>query len=234
MTQIKKAKGLNKKIMNPMLEQRKTVLDFCYLQEDQGAIALKKWLDRYNYAQENCGLVNIPHMKDVYGVYYDEKELSYQGIVRPKTVDTLVLSSIPKEAVQKAILYFNKDGYKKYCKDYKNYWDWVNKRNDTRYENTIAHGKNYDSKNMMHTFRLLDMAIEILGSGQINVKRSNRAELLSIRKGDFLYDDLIVKSEEKVQQIEMLYLRSPLPKQPNKAKIKTILIEIRKAFYQVK
>ena len=146
MTQIKKARGLNKKIMNPMDKERKSVLDFCYIQYHQGAISLKKWLEEKGYQQENCGLVNIPHMKDIYGLYHDA-DGQYAGVVREKTVDTVVLSSIPKNAPQEAILYFNKDGYKKYCKDYRDYWSWVEKRNDARYENTISHGKNYDAKN---------------------------------------------------------------------------------------
>ncbi|MFN8395819.1 MAG: hypothetical protein U0176_14380 [Bacteroidia bacterium] len=35
---------------------------------------------------------------------------------------------------------FNKDGYTIYCKDYKAY-DWVELRNEARYEGTVAHGK---------------------------------------------------------------------------------------------
>jgi len=236
MSQIKKARGLNKKIMNPMDKIRKDVLDFCYVQEAQGAIGLKTWLTKRQFVQESCGLVNIPHMKNIYGLYYDTKQdHDFQGITRPKTVDTIVLSSIPKEAKQVAILYFNKDGYKKYCKDckdYKQYWDWVAKRNDSRYENTIAHGKNYDAKNIMHTFRLLDMAEEILATGTINVRRPNRAALLEIRKGVFEYNTLMERAEEKVAKIEQLYATSTLPKMPNKIQIEQVLVEIRKTFYQ--
>jgi len=58
------------------------------------------------------------------------------------------LSSIPKGSWQEALLYFNRDGYSTYCKEYREYWDWEEKRNDARYENTQSHGKNYDAKNM--------------------------------------------------------------------------------------
>jgi hypothetical protein len=232
MSQIKKARGLNKKIMNPMEKERKGVLDFCYVQHAQGAIDLKTWLTKHQFQQEFCGLVNIPHMKDLYGLYYDKnQQYNFQGITRPKTVDTIILSSIPKEAEQVAVLYFNKDGYKKYCKDYKQYWDWVDKRNDSRYENTISHGKNYDAKNIMHTFRLLDMAEEILSTGNINVRRPNRAALLEIRKGVFEYNTLMEKAEKKVARIEQLYTTSTLPEMPDKIQVEQILVEIRKAFY---
>ena len=232
MSQIKKARGLNKKIMNPMDKERKGILDFCYVQYAQGAIDLKAWLTKHNFVQEFCGLVNIPHMRDIYGLYYDTNQTyNFQGITRTKTVDTIILSSIPKEAKQVAILYFNKDGYKKYCKDYKQYWDWVDKRNDSRYENTISHGKNYDAKNIMHTFRLLDMAEEILSTGNIHVRRPNRAALLEIRRGVFEYDTLMKKAEEKVARIEQFYSNSLLPEQPNKVQIEKVLVSIRKAFY---
>lgn len=234
MSQIKKARGLNKKIMNPMDKERKSVLDFCYVQHAQGAIDLKAWLAKQNLVQESCGLVNIPHMKDIYGLYCDNNQsYNFQGITRPKTVDTIVLSSIPKEAKQVAILYFNKDGYKKYCKDHKQYWDWVSKRNESRYENTIAHGKNYDAKNIMHTFRLLDMAEEILSTGEINVRRPNRAALLEIRSGTFEYNTLMERAEEKVARIEKLYATSTLADVPNKIQVEQVLVDIRKAFYQM-
>lgn len=233
MTQIRKARGLNKKIVNPMQKERKKVLDFCYVQYQQGAIALKKWLENKGYRQEDCGLVKIPHMKDVYGLYHDaDGVLGYQGIMRPQTTDMIVMSSIPKDAKQQTVLYFNQDGYRKYCKDYKEYWSWVEKRNDARYATTIAHGKNYDSKNMMHTFRLLDMAIEILSEQKIIVRRPNRQELLAIRAGEFEYDELIQKAQAKIEQVEQLYLTTQLPEQPDKAKIEQVLQSIRADFYQ--
>ncbi len=235
MTQIRKARGLNKKITNPMESERKNVLDFCYVQYEQGAVALQSWLDQEDCQQEQCGLVKIPHMKDVYGLYCDNKnQLDYQGIVKLKTVDTILLSSIPKGEKQAAILYFNQDGYRKYCKDYKQYWDWVNKRNDARYASTIAHGKNYDAKNLMHTFRLLDMAQEILETQKVQVRRPNRAELLAIRQGEYEYDDLIAQAEAKLAQIEIVYQNTKLPNEPNKEKIQAVLVEIRKEFYKNK
>ena len=65
------------------------------------------------------------------------------------------------------------------------------KRNETRYNSTMSHGKNYDAKNMMHVFRLLLMAKEIAAEGKINVHRKDREFLLSIKKGKFEYDQII-------------------------------------------
>ena len=230
--QIKKARGLNKKIVNPIDKERKTPLNFCFVTKKQGATPIKKWLEQKGYSQENCGLVKIPHIKDLYGVYYDEiGEFKFKGILQKSTSNDISLSSIPKGLEPITYLHYNKDGYKKYCKDYKAYWDWVEKRNKARYENTISHGKNYDAKNMMHTFRLLDMAEEILRDSKIIVKRPNREQLLKIRAGEFNYDELVTKATEKLKIIEALYETSTLPKRPNIEMIEKVLIQIRNELY---
>ena len=156
------------------------MLSFCYVNEGQGVIPLLDYLNLKNWKQEDCGLINIPHIKDIYALFYG-KQLGYKGIMQHEHSNELSLSSIPKEEKQQTLLYFNKDGYSSYCKEYKEYWDWVKHRNEARYQNTQNHGKNYDAKNMMHTFRLLEMALEIAREKQINVQRPNREFLLEIK-----------------------------------------------------
>ena len=231
--QVKKARGLNKKIVNPVDKQKKSILEFCYVLHNQGSVELSKWLEINNFKQEQIGLVNIPHFKDTYGIYYDKNnDLSYKGILRKENATMVSLSSIPKGEKTVGHLYFNQDGYKKYCKDYKEYWDWVDKRNEHRYQDNLAHGKNYDSKNMMHTFRLLDMAIEILATQKINVWRPNREELLSIRRGEWQYDELIEKANEKMELVQKAYEESTLPVKPDEEKIDNLLVGLRKTFYE--
>ena len=70
LSQLKKSRGINKKIVNPMTE-RKDVLDFCYTFKNQGSQPIKDWLKEHCLDQKYCGLVNIPNMTDTYGVYYD-------------------------------------------------------------------------------------------------------------------------------------------------------------------
>jgi len=69
-SQIKKCRGLNKLITNPLVE-RKDILDFCYTFHNQGSMPLKQWLETYGLNQKYCGLVNIPNMPNCYGLYYD-------------------------------------------------------------------------------------------------------------------------------------------------------------------
>lgn len=152
--------------------------------------------------------------------------------MKKENATTVLLSSIPKSEEVMAYLYFNNDGFVKYCKDYKEYWDWVNKRNESRYENNVKHGNNYDSKNMMHTFRLLDMATEILKTGKINVKRPNREELLSIRKGEWSYEDLMSKAASKMKEVEKAYEISELQERPDEVAIEQLLIQLRRGYYE--
>lgn len=232
-TQVKRARGLNKKIVNPVDKKKKTVLDFCYILKDQGSIALKKWLKEEDKIQDKIGLVNIPHFHDTYGVYYDDTGLlGYKGVIKKDTNTSVLLSAVKKGDLPLTYLQFNQNGYIKYCKDYKEYWSWVKNRNAARYDNNIQHGKNYDSKNMMHTFRLLDMAIEILRDQKILVSRPNREELLSIRNGDWSYDDLIDKANAKMEEVEKAFEMSTLPDDVDNTFVESLLIDIRTELYQ--
>ena len=69
--QTRKATGYNKKCHIPENFERKDILDFCYTFKDQGSQPIKVFLMEHKLDQRYCGLVNIPNMKDTYGLYYD-------------------------------------------------------------------------------------------------------------------------------------------------------------------
>ncbi|MEO0554626.1 MAG: nucleotidyltransferase domain-containing protein [Bacteroidota bacterium] len=229
MTQVRKAKGLNKKILNPVEKERKGILDFCYVAYQQGSIPVTEFLQVNNLDQAKCGLSKIPHMNGMYGLYYGE--LSFKGIVRKENNNEVSLSSVPKGIEPLAIMSFNKSSYSKYCKDYKEYWEWVEKRNDTRYQNTLDHGKNYDAKNMMHTIRLLTMCEEIGESKVLNVRRKDREYLLRIKRGEFQYSELVELAETKIDSINKAYENSSLPDQPDFNELSKVLVGMRREFY---
>jgi hypothetical protein len=232
--QIKKARGLNKKILNPLDKKRKTILDFCYVVNGFSSIPSTQWLQEKGFDQKDCGLVAIDHMRDMYAVFHAaqaDQNVRFNGIYSGDSANDVSLTSIPKGIESIAILSFNKDGYSKYCKDYKLYWDWVDQRNEERYENTVGHGKNYDSKNMMHVFRLLNMAEEIARFKQVNVRRLERDFLLKIRAGEFEYDDLVNQAEEKILVVDELFKKSDLPEAPDSSAAGYLLIKIRESSY---
>ena len=68
--QVRKARGLNKKIVNPITE-RKEPIDFCYTFRKQGTQPIQDWLKERGLKQIYCGLNHLPNMDQMYGVYYD-------------------------------------------------------------------------------------------------------------------------------------------------------------------
>lgn len=229
-TQIRKAKGLNKKILNPVVPERKDVLDFCYVVKGQGSISLKAYLRDNSLDQKSCGLSNIPHMNESYGLYVEDG-LKFKGITLKDNANDVALSSIPKDLEPLAIMTFNKSGYSAYCKSYKDYWDSVDKRNDVRYKNTLSHGKNYDAKNMMHTMRLLKMAEEIALHGKVIVKRPDREYLLQVKAGEFEYDNLVEQANEMLDGLPELYRESNLIDVPRYGSAKDALKKMRERLY---
>ncbi len=233
MTQVQKARGLNKKILNPMEPDRKEVTDFCYVTTDGSTIPLRKWLEIKKFVQEKCGLVHLNHLRNMYALYYDHNEnQGFKGVVQKETSNEVSVSSVPNYLKPETYLYFNREGYSSYCKDYREYWAWVEKRNHERYENTLQHGKNYDAKNMMHTIRLLEMAEDIATQRKIIVRRPNREYLLQVRRGDFSYEELVALAEKKIETIASLFATSTLPDQPNWQKANQLLVSMRKQWYR--
>jgi predicted nucleotidyltransferase len=230
MTQIKKARGLNKKIVNPMEKERKSLLDFCFILEGYQPISVKNWLQNHNFSQEYCGLINLPHAKGIFALFYDEHK-NYKGIIKNDLSNEVSLSSIPKGEKELAYLSCKLEGYSKYCKEYAEYWDWIEKRNEERYNTNQHHGKNYDSKNMMHTIRLLQTAEQILATGTLNIRVSNREELLSIKAGAMEFDALLEMADHLIASIEKHYETSALPVTPDSEKAIGILVGIREELY---
>jgi predicted nucleotidyltransferase len=229
-TQIKKAYGLEKKIVNPVEKERKSLLDFCFVYLGKEVLALNNFLAKNEYEQAEMGLSSITHLRDSYNLFRSTVH-KYKGIVRSTEANDVCVSNIPIEETPIGLLYFNKDGYSQYCKHYREYWEWVSRRNDNRYNSTMAHGKKYDAKNMMHVFRLLNMAGEIAKEGKVNVLRTDRPFLLSIKEGKFEYDDLVQKAEVVKNELPAMYQNSKLKEEPDIDEINKLLNKMRSDYY---
>lgn len=277
-SQISKARGLNKKIVNPVTE-RKDILDFCYTFNDQGSLPIKKFLAENGLDQKYCGLVNIPNMSDgdssIYGVYYDfaayfkfenidwardwyngnspykkffpsvSEQLStqkriedkeffhYGGIVHPDEIEksnTVRLSSVPKGEKPICFMAYNKNGYMRHCRDYKDYKEWEKNRNPVRYESNLGH--NYDAKNVMHCMRLVRMAKELAQGKGFNVVRTwDRDYLLDIRNHKFEYEDVMVQLEKEKLEMEEAIKSCTLPERVDLDKVNDLLYDVRLKYY---
>ena len=258
--QIQKCRGLNKKCVQPVME-KKEVMDFCYTFKDQGSQPMKEFLTERGLDQKYCGLVSIPNMKDVYGVYYDfaayfhfedlkfdrwiggsmdidlaksilnrirNKEFfGYSGIVHPEGKSNEVrLSSIPKGEMPICFMTYNQQGYESHCRKYKEYQEWVEKRNPARYELNLK--SNYDVKNVMHCVRLLHMGKELAEGKGFNVERTwDRDMLIDIRNRKYEYEEIIEYVEKTFAEMKELAASCALPKTVDKQKVNELILQAR-------
>lgn len=241
--QIKKSKGQDKK-QNWEKErfERKTPLDFCYLHKEEHSISLSDFLKEKGMDQKFCGLSKIPHSRDLFALFYDFKmeesngetnHQGFRGIIFEDSNDVR-LSSIPIDCPKKYFIghiTYNKDDYSKHCKDYNSYQEWLEKRNESRWVDVQSHGQKIDGKNMMHCRRLLEMAREIAEGKGIIVRRSNRDELISIRKGEIDLQSLIDRAERDILEIDRLFNQSTLPDSVDTIFVNSLLVRIRNEFY---
>ena len=282
-SQIDKAQGMNKKIVNPMSAEKKGFFDFCFTTEGQGSIKLKDYLLKNFISYKYCGISAIPHMKNTYNVYLDpayenlfnslkekvygqmnflqqlfcskkrvfswpefyklrlkeeienitSKSSIYKGIVDKDNVQ-LVLSSILKNSEPVCTFYGNLEGFQAYCKEYNEYWDWVEKRNPVRYQTNISSGASYDTKNMMHCIRLLRMVVEAYETKKINVyRKKDREDLLEIRAGKRSYEDIMKEATVLSNKVVEYSKQSIFPEKVEDGFIENIELNLRKEFYKL-
>lgn len=281
-SQIRKARGLNKKIVQPIVV-RKGILDFCNTFYKQGSASIANWLSKRGLDQRYCGLVNIPNMYDCYGVYYDwgfhfkdkgigedefetmyvngdptvafiaahyhinhwnwdsflgwfrsQKPIGYRGIVATEGGEStsVRLSSVEKGELPICYLNYNKDGFVSHCKKYKEYQEWVQKRNKVRYESNL--NKNYDAKNMMHCMRLIRMSKELAqGKGFNLVRDGDRDILLDIRNHKFEYDEIISMLEKEQAEMEDAIKTCTIREHVDEEAVNELLVSVRKEAYGI-
>ncbi len=121
----------------------------------------------------------------------------------------------------------NIDGFKKHCKQHKEYWNWVKKRNENRFLVNSKHERGYDSKNMMHTLRLLEIAEMIAKEGTIQLRSPNVDFLKKVRNGDFAYEELLEMAEAKMVDITQAYAVCDLPEDVDYYQANALLAEMR-------
>lgn len=172
---------------------------------------------------------NLDDMFALRNWYYEQSPIGYKGIVNEKcTSNELRLSSVAKDERPVCYMTYNKNAFSSHCKDYKEYKDWEKNRNPIRYESNLK--KNFDGKNIAHSFRLVNMGIEIARGEGVKVDRTNidRDFLLAIRNHQYEYDELMHKLEGKVKEMEETVERCTLPEHINIDNINNILVNIRK------
>jgi predicted nucleotidyltransferase len=182
----------------------------------------------YNISAESCELLYEAHKRST-------KFAKFKGIVHPdKLSNQLRLSSIPKipyeskryDIEQLGFMYYNLEGYETYLKDYREYHEWIEKRNPERHKNNI--GQKYDVKNLAHCARLLTMCKEIAENKGIILKRTDdRYFFLNIKLGKVNYEDILNYTENIINLLPDLYKESQLRDLPDFNHLNNILTKIR-------
>lgn len=236
--QIHKAKGLNKK-MNWEQDRitRKKPIDFCKFLwlpdwKYKKDVRLSNKIDLITpdwFNMDFYALTKIDNTKQLYKFWYIK--MPQQEWTKPLcNNDDLIMTAIPEDVDAKllAIVQYDLDGFQAHCREYNQYQTWLKERNESRYVDVQNHGQKIDGKNLMHCYRLMDMAEEIVKEHKIIVERPNRQELLDIRHGKYDLQTLIDRAEEKIETIKEAYKISDLPDKVDKEKVNEILVNIRK------
>ena len=165
-------------------------------------------------------------------IYHDTMPSGYHGIQKEDgSSNDVHLDSVVKGEKPIFHLLYNKNGYASHCREYKDYKDWEKNRNQARYESNLD--KNYDSKNIMHCVRLIQMGIELAKTGELNVDRQvagDRDFLLDIRRHKYEYDYLIDYAEKKKAELDEAIKTTTLPDEIDREFVNELLLRIRKVF----
>lgn len=114
--------------------------------------------------------------------------------------------------------------YRAARKEWSQYQHWLKHRNERRAALEARHG--YDTKHAMHLVRLCRMAVEILETAEVKVRRDDREALLAVRDGALSYDALIEEAERLKAQIAEAKRRSTLPDAPDEAALDALAVTL--------
>lgn len=160
--------------------------------------------------------------------------IGYRGVINVEADgNELRLSSIDdKDTRPICFISYNQSGYSSHCRLYAEYQTWVKERNPKRYESNLD--KNYDSKNMMHCFRLMHMAGEIAeGKGMILHRTWDRQFLMDVRNHKFEYEEIIERLEEEKEKMNQLMELSTIREEINTDFVNQLMIDIRKKQFEL-
>lgn len=216
MGQFKKATNYNKKAnWSDEKIRRKSPSEFTmFYHKNSGSTSkFNEYLKQMNINEEDITLTKMDGFPNTYKVYVYKT----RGWFTDKS-NELRTGEIPIELKENyvGLVMFNHSEYSKHCKEYHEYQQWLKNRSDERYNTNKEHAQNYDSKNIMHTVRLIMTASEIPIKKTIVVDRTeNRGYLLSIKNGTldlkYILDKWLAIGENQKEIFE----QSDLPDEPD-------------------
>lgn len=228
LSQIKKARGCNKRVHSPQPKEAPEAEHFCKFIPFQSVGMPARPVKLYDagISLANCHAAAVENSSELFRLY--DYGATAKGVFRN---GMLVCESIQKtDEISRFIglLVFNKNAFEKAKAEHRQYWEWRNNRNEARWRTQESGELDYDAKNLMHTFRLLYSGLHIMQFGEPLVRFSGDKlqQLMAIRNGLFTYDELVGKVSKLTEELESLRITSILPKTADFAEIDQLLLAI--------
>ena len=122
--------------------------------------------------------------------------------------------------------YADVGAYQHALKEHRQYWEWKRNRNNARWVHQERGELDYDAKNMMHLTRLLFSGENIVkyGAPIVRFEGEKLETLLSIRRGEWTFDEIMAHAEKIQAEIESG--KGRLPVESDKAKIDELIAEV--------
>ena len=222
-SQMKKAKGANKRVWNPWPEEPPQPEDYCMLLSD--VHQLPKPLRESGVDLRTCLATRLSKSvtEDIMHVYDYGRDTG--GVFRGGAP---VVSPIPKEDAGRRIgvLIFSKQAFESAKNQHRQYWDWRHSRNEVRWVQQERGELDYDAKNMMHLTRLLFSGESIVKNGRpiVRFEGEQLQTLLSIRRGEWKFSDIIAHAE--AIQARIIDGKGRLPVDCDKEEVGDLIAEV--------
>ena len=201
LSQIKKARGTNKRVWNPWPEEPPQAEDYCLFLGDAKGRAVPVRETEVNLA--SCKVTRLVGNRaaDMFALY--DYGAPTGGIFHGGMLVETGAADLDREK-RIGILIYNEQAFNSAKRQHHEYWDWRRNRNESRWTAQERGQIDYDAKNMMHLVRLLLSGENIVKTGEPIVRfDGERLEtLLSIRRGEWKFDEIMAFADAKKSVIE--------------------------------
>lgn len=210
--QIKKAKGQNKFVNNPLPKEHPTRIESCIFRTEKLNPPLRSIVfgDKDFPNLDELSIARVEDSKDTYRLY---KMPNSKGVF--DAMGNMLFEKISIEDEEKyyiGMLQYSKESYDSRVRQWENYWDWKNNRNEARWHDYDKKEFECDFKNMSHCVRLILSCKNILLKGLpiVRLEGDDLKLVRDVRSGKIPYDEIIGFVEDEEKKLDDYYKISTL------------------------
>ena len=224
LTQIKKARGCNKRVWNPQPEEPPRPEAFCRVVLGTGGEPRTPAEAGIDLAA--CRITRIDGAEGAFALHSGGDPADGGPIRGDKPYCTPGLHQDAPSRI--GMLFFNESAFAQAKRAHRQYWEWRRTRNDARWVSQETGQLDYDAKNMMHLVRLLLSGRNIVRNGEpiVRFEGAERDRLLSIRDGKWSFDEIMSLADSLQADIRSGLDSCPLPPEPDRAAIDALLLDL--------